>query len=386
MSKFGDLDVLASAARRVGLSRREFLERAAQAGIVAGAGGFRLPSVFAQSPSTPGKPDFTTGASTFIAAPGFSVSGAIGGGNTLTLTKSGGGFGTKPNGAKPLYWWPFETDANPSSLSRNPTNPPTDATNGALSQAVVPAGSLSAWCFDLINPVASRTFLGVPFTSDSLYVWVKRYYDFDFSTLPPFNLKPFRLWAAGTNVPDVYYGLQGAEETTGNPRYMAEMTETYSRWGGHPFVPRTWRIEEWMYAAGSLDTTDGQLHHVMQGRYAFTPSLRWCFRTTAYPNKYAIQFLDQLSNATPLTTAPAYLDAYYVDDSWCRVLISDEPSWQVATQPSGTSYSREIQIPTAWSDTSISFVLRQGSHASLVGKHLYVIGAGGTPVNVGAFA
>jgi hypothetical protein len=383
MSKITDIDALVSAGRTAGLSRRKFLERAAQAGIIAGAARFGLPSVFAQSPSVPGKPNLIVGASTFIPASGFSLSGTIADGQTVTLTKSGGGFGTKPNGAKPLYWWPFESDANPSSLSRNTTNPSGTA-NGAISSSLVAPGSASAWRWDLAL-ASSNVFLGVPFTSDSLYVWVKRYYDFDFSTLPTFNLKPFRMYDASENQ-DVLCGLQGAEGTNGNPRYIADPTESYAHWGGNAFTGHAWRMEEWIYQAGSLNVTDGRLDHVLNGRYAFTPGSGFLMRTTAWPNKYVTLYLDQHSDASSLANAPMYLDSYYVDDSWCRVLISDEPAWQVTTQPAGKACAREIQIPTAWSDTSISLVLRRGSHTSLVGKHLYVILGDGTPLAVGAFS
>jgi hypothetical protein len=405
MFRITDLEVPTSAAKRAGLSRREFLERAAQAGIVAGVAGLNLRSAFAQgSPPPPGKPNLLSAATGFVPASGFSLAGNIADGSALTVSKAGGGFGTKPNGAKPLYWWPLDADANPSSLSRNTTNP-TATINGALSTALLPSGSTGTWQKDLAAD-ESALFLRVPFTSDTLYFWTKRYYDFDFDALLAqhitqdneenygFNLKTFRFWHEWTH--DVYHGYNGAESwnsnnppADGNPRTGAENTMDYSRWNGHGFVPRTWLVEEVEYRTSSLNTTDGVLNYIRQGRHEFDrATTRWQFRTTAYPGTYSSLYLDQKSNGSLSSLHPAYeyLDAYYVDDSWCRVMISDESSWQVTTQPSGNSCNREIQVPTAWSDSSINFALRQGSHASLRGKYLYVILQDGTAVKAGAFA
>ena len=81
--------------------------------------------------------------------------------------------------------------------------------------------------------------------------------------------------------------------------------------------------------------------------------------------------------SAPLGSYPQYAMTY-VDDSWCRVVIQDTPTYIAATV-------REIQIPSAWSNTSISFTVRQGMFASLSGKYLFVVNAAGTPTLQGSF-
>src|SRR4051794_29216674 len=44
---------------------------------------------------------------------GFNGTGTFSDGQVVTVTRSAGSWGTKPNAAKPLYWWPFEANGNP---------------------------------------------------------------------------------------------------------------------------------------------------------------------------------------------------------------------------------------------------------------------------------
>jgi hypothetical protein len=65
-----------------------------------------------------------------------------------------------------------------------------------------------------------------------------------------------------------------------------------------------------------------------------------------------------------------YFDDVYIDDSWARVVIADQPTLEASTH-------REIQIPSAWSDTSVTITVNQGSFPSLVGAYLYIIDSNG---------
>ena len=58
--------------------------------------------------------------------------------------------------------------------------------------------------------------------------------------------------------------------------------------------------------------------------------------------------------------------------------FSDSPTWSGATH-------KEVQLPLAWSSTSITVQLNRGSFASLAGKYLYVVDADGK-VNSQGFA
>lgn len=74
----------------------------------------------------------------------------------------------------------------------------------------------------------------------------------------------------------------------------------------------------------------------------------------------------------------AYIDELYIDDSWARVLITDSPVWNEMTPQ-----KEAIQIPTQWSDTSISVKVRQGDLPNISSMYLYVFDANGNHNNNG---
>ena len=62
-----------------------------------------------------------------------------------------------------------------------------------------------------------------------------------------------------------------------------------------------------------------------------------------------------------------YFDDVFIQiGSWARVEIGDASTWANCTH-------REVQLPTSWSDTSISFTLQQGSFSSGQTVYLFVV-------------
>lgn len=72
------------------------------------------------------------------------------------------------------------------------------------------------------------------------------------------------------------------------------------------------------------------------------------------------------------------IDDVYVDYTWARVEIGDAPTWVSCTR-------REIQIPSAWSNASITVTVNQGAFQNLGGAYLYVVDANGD-VNQNGYA
>ena len=68
--------------------------------------------------------------------------------------------------------------------------------------------------------------------------------------------------------------------------------------------------------------------------------------------------------------ARVQMDDVYIDTTQARVEIGDNPTWGQCTH-------REIQIPSAWSDTSITVTVNQGSFGSGSKAYLYVVDADG---------
>jgi hypothetical protein len=439
MSRTTDLDRLDSRVRHLGLSRREFFERAAKVGFLAGAATLGGTPLFAQAPQAPtnvriGIP--------FTAASGLALTGSIGDGQILTVTKAGGGFGTKPYGAAPLYWFPFESDLSLSPLSRYSGSLPNFV--GAFSSSNPATGSLGSLLQNLAAFNAGQPNIGnnmfdsasgggllIPLDGvQRLYAIIKRNNDFNTADVGAhnpgsvtygisagdFNFKFFRADPigpygssypassngadAGCNTNPANATLMWAQDTYQNGRGWIESPYLRSydtNWIDYPPGNTSGTFEtyahqyvswEFLIDEGTLGNQDGVFQWWLNGRSILPLNLTWKFRdsnNTAWTRHIAF---DQVYNWFGNYTANAYTDYIYVDDSWCRVVLSDETTFNTTlTGQVQPQHVREIQIPTAWTDTSISFQFRSGCYrGNLSGKCIYVISQDGTAVKVGTFA
>jgi len=73
-----------------------------------------------------------------------------------------------------------------------------------------------------------------------------------------------------------------------------------------------------------------------------------------------------------------YWDEIYVDTTQARVEVGNASTWSGCTQ-------REIQIPSAWSGSSITITANKGSFGSFSGKYLYVVDSSGN-INSNGYA
>jgi hypothetical protein len=73
-----------------------------------------------------------------------------------------------------------------------------------------------------------------------------------------------------------------------------------------------------------------------------------------------------------------YWDEIYIDSTQARVEVGNASTWSGCTQ-------REIQIPSAWSSSSITITSNKGSFGSFSGKYLYVVDSSGN-VNANGYA
>lgn len=297
------------------------------------------------------------------------VAGPLRDGETLVV--QGTGFGVK-NHAAPIYWADFESGIDPSPLGRRTT---WDEFSSSLARTDVLAapGSQYAVRGDLGLDIGNYPVivLGLKqYEADKMYIFVKRYYATDLSLFYN-NLKTLRFWHnldAGPLIHDWYTAY-----VTGSPIAFCELTETYAHWLTRPIVAgNTWITQEYEYKTGDIDQANGIVHQYENGvNVSSSADIRddnFVMRTSAYPDKYNDWFIqDDVSNYH--TTQPGnfvYYDDVYMDDSWARVMIGNKPTWTESTQ-------REIQIPSAWSDNSISVTLNQGGFPSFNSAYLYVI-------------
>ena len=337
----------------------------------------------------------------FVPATGFTVTGTIAPGQSITI--HGTGFGTKPNGAKPLYWFPFETStAYDPAFSRGTA---TIKFNGTIATDVVPGGSSGVVRYDIAGNSSAVNDDPIRFDGTALYVWSRVRYDFAFAGTPAteFNLKKFRIWIPDFKPPmsDVYWGYQGASAgdesaISGNPRHVVEgVGEAYY---GEDATHYLWphRGTEWLtdelefHMSSALGAKDGWYRPIRNASYSGSPTHMFTLRTAAFPGPLTDFYLDQKSNGIGSSIPnPGYVryDALYVDDSLARVIVSPEPTYQKArySDPTHKDYAREVQLVTAWADDAVTVTLRYGALASFAGTRLYVVRADGAPILIGSF-
>src|SRR5690242_9218340 len=86
------------------------------------------------------------GGSGFTPDSGFGSSGTFSDGQSVTITKAAGGFGTKPNGAKPLiYWNPGQDGVTTLNALSRKTTWDVNPTRGTIQQNQLLTGSAHSY-------------------------------------------------------------------------------------------------------------------------------------------------------------------------------------------------------------------------------------------------
>jgi len=238
-------------------------------------------------------------------------------------------------------------------------------------------GSRQALRFDH-STSSSAGAARVPFQTDELYLFVKRYYDFDITDPANhgpigFNHKVTRIWwglGSSAEKNNIHLGYQGTEGgRTGNPRVSPENTDGALYTDGAPFAPEQWLQEEFLYRVSGPDQANGTFDYVRDGQNQWDGS--FITRDAAHPNRYETLVFDQVSNGPGPGPYWTYYDDIYVDTTWTRVMVIDAENLAGATV-------REIQIPTSWEEDEIRFTVRVGAISDLSAAFVVVINPDGS--------
>lgn len=356
----------------------------------------------------------------FVPESGISVSGDPVG-DMLPLTfGSSGIFGTKPNGAKSLAYFPYSSGLG------------VDATYSRDTSTAISAGDSNQYSFTSSeHPVnASGSCVVAQNDTDGNatidYLWsspTRELYCFHHRNVTPdiatwvnspyaANLKQVRCRASiNGGVPNTYM-ISGAvsnegwmlssdtsggvvyHETALNSTYMSDFDASVfnSLSGWHT-------VETWFRSATSDTAADAQAVFWINGGRIFyypeaplgsggstrsTSGFRTCNGDPSFVGWNQLAMI-QCSNQTSGQPIPPSSYVYYgptlIDDSPCRIILSDEPSWLASYTATAV---RDFCLPTAWSASSITAVLRKGIHSSLVGKYAYaVLSDGYTVIKLG---
>ena len=193
-----------------------------------------------------------------------------------------------------------------------------------------------------------------------------------------FNYKTIRFWN-GDYKNNIHMNAQGVD---GNGyRTTAEYTDG-TLWPGlkgsaNPLrqSPRVWQHQDVYYKASDLNVANGIWRVDVDGVPSWTKT--FITRTSDRPDPYNQIFQSQVSNGAQIGSY-VYYDSLYIDDTWHHVALCSSPRWSECSD-------KEMQIPTKWSDTSITIQVNEGSLNFDNSLYLYVVDKDGN-ANVNGFA
>jgi hypothetical protein len=305
------------------------------------------------------------------------VNGHVVHGATVVIagTSFGAKGGSDPN--KPLLWADFETSINPTplgivtswdlveSLSRTSA-----ATQYGLSTNNVvgtwPGGGQSAsFGFSILRHVSKVYMAGKRRNTDMTYGGT--------------GYKFFRIWAPGTSV-DIVASTSGNGTTGG-----VALDESCIPGGQNQNVTlpvNTWRMDEFLWKEATTGncstqgTTGGYFQYIQNG----ASKMLW---NNTFPTSTAAQFGSSNAGIRVMDNFVSFQDALpggaqvlmddlYLDDTWARVMIGNASTFAASTV-------REVQIPMAWADGSITIQVNRGSFGASASAYLYVIDSTNTP-------
>jgi hypothetical protein len=186
------------------------------------------------------------------------------------------------------------------------------------------------------------------------------------------NVKIARLWNAGNRLEDFAIATQGY--AGGNLQYLTENIESDD--GGYFDNTANWSLGVWHlfqfeYKESAQGVTDGIIHMWRDGILILDDhSIRTREANNLLKSFVGVGFYDSWADATT-DRNDFYLDDVYIDNTWARVELGNAPVYSRCTH-------REIQVPSAWSNTAISISANLGSFSSLAGTYLFVVSPTGT--------
>lgn len=342
-------------------------------------------------------------ASGFSAESGFSL--LDNGDGTLSVADSQARFGTKPNAAKPVWFFDFSSgsDQPHPTLSRQQKTINWSAPC-QITQEVAKPGSTHSMTID--SPSFGSVFadgdatLSLPLNSGrKFYRYYDVYNDFTYTQLADGvaanpatgasseNFKTHRWQVAGLNqstdpyTPNVLqannyrFSFSGDEATTYESiLYQANSYLTAPMWNVE---------EEYHQVSSSAGATDAVMYGVLNGEQKFVRDNQDSHKgadPTLAENQWEHYKLGNFNSWAEPGVAPWRANILYVDDSWCRVYITDKPTWSDSEEK-----AIEIQVPVGWAAGQVDFHQRIGALGSLAGKYLWIADNDDTKILVGGW-
>ena len=302
-----------------------------------------------------------------------SFSGSLTNKGALTIT--GSGFGTKAQAA-PLKWDDFESGISGNILSGWDLY----SSNGIdvkYSNSRLRTNSNISAISDFTTSDQYNSSFGLtqnPITR--LYVSMWRFVET--SGHASRNVKPVRLYGdyGSTNMPDTSNVVFPADNAAAMGGFGCT-TNGYALWYGNDddLPVGIWERTDYYWEMSEPGVANGNIFYWKNGalKKAATNAILREAGCNSNWNRLRIGNYFARDTYTPTPSGYIWWDDVYVDITQARVEIGNAPTWAASTH-------REIQIPSAWSDTgtSITITLNKGSFSNFNNIYLYVIDANGS--------
>lgn len=217
----------------------------------------------------------------------------------------------------------------------------------------------------------------------------------------PQNLKFIRLHQAGAGASNAYLGWNAADATGTvqdhwiligedlNPSGSHGDVEGTNTTIGYDMVYNTWVHFQMLVKIGTPGGSNGTLIVYVNGSQEspadnprtpdwYTGTFPWLVNTeTNFPEAYFGNYV----RSDDHVDVKQYWESVYFDNSFCRVEIGDNASYESCTH-------REVWVPSAWANGSITATVNRGSFASNASVYLFVVDANnnataGYPITLG---
>lgn len=277
-----------------------------------------------------------------------------------SMTIAGSGFGAKV-APGPVIFDDFEAGAVGAHVENQPAvvgkwETGAGSTSPVYSDAVVREGSRSCKHPFTHADYNSSLARNIAFTKSYVDFWV---YAAPVDTTEPSGLsrnwKPFRMYGDHDALQAGITTMQGFSSTIA---YFEPANTSY-------FGGGDWPRRKWVHVQFWLKLNDvGQANGLIRGRWNDNEvskgnlQMRTSAAQTMNELRVGHYWAGDSVAEWPYTNpgANVYTDTVYFDTSWARVEIGDAPTYAASTH-------REIQLVTAWSDTSVTFKVQRGTLA-----------------------
>lgn len=330
-----------------------------------------------------------------IAAPTVSqVSGIVSHKSTITIT--GSTFGTKATAA-PHKWDDFETGSVGSTVTNGwftYSNLSGHAPQYSSERQRAPGRLTKAAYQNYLDGNYNSTLALVDQSPGFRSLYFSGWFYREVGGAPSRNVKPFSMRGGPSdswNAPSVRYDQypdQGAGQmmtsersdgTCNDPR--GSDSNVSADWGvGDQLYTNGWhRMEVWINTDSGGSNGEYTIWH--DGVESGSIKGRVFGHDCPFPAVFLFSYFST-DTGSPTSWMKSFWDEAYFDRTRARVEIGNASTWSASTH-------REIQIPSAWSNGSVTVTVNQGSFSAGEKAYLYVVdsngnSSGGFPVTIGS--